>query len=229
MAKNRKAAEAEIIRIVTLLEGGNHNATLYGKVFARITDDEFDAWMGRMEREEEYLSIIVPNFSDIKLTTERSMAVGESLGVRYFQHIRMTDSLTGEEFLTPVEYLVVDMAVRRQSQHLIKKQSIAENDKVIDHLSGQVTGDSKGGKISLPELLALESKGFDQSLIEMIKVRGGDDEALRAAKESIRRTGGYSLGPILKLNTLPKSTEVLRALLLSAHIDNTIGKQRRTV
>lgn len=225
MAGNRKKAEAEILKYITQLEQGSVNAEIYKELFAEMSNAEFDKWMKNLESGEEILSFFAPNGSKVKLTSANCKKVGDSLGVKFFQRCILTDPETKEEFLTPEEYLVLEVPVRRQSQHLIKKQSIAEGDKVIDAMTGQVTGESKTRSISLPEILALESKGLDMTLLEFIKVRGGDDKSLTHMKDSIRQTGGYNVGSTLELGSKPTATETLRALLLALHIDNTIGKQ----
>ena len=226
MAGNRKAAEELLYKYLKKMEGGGTvNVEIYKKLFAAMSNAEFDAFVGQVERKEIYISMIVPNASkDVKLATERNIAVGEELGAKFHQRIVMTDALTGEEILTPKEYLIVHLPVRRQNQHLIKKRSIPDSKKVIDTLSGQVTADSKGSAISLPELLALEGRGVEDSVLEMIKVRGGDAEALKAMEQAIREQGAFRLGPIEELGTKPTSTESLRALLLSLHLDTTLGK-----
>lgn len=221
----RKAAEALVIDTVRQIEGGELNAEMYKGLFAGWSDEEFGRWIDELDQGKTFISIIVPNAGPFTLSTERSMKVGESLGVKYFQRLELTDPLTGETYKTPLEYLVIDVPVRRQNQHLVKGRSMPENDKVVDALTGQVTGDSKGGRVSLPELLALESRGLEETILELIKVRGGDDRALRAMRDAIRETGGFSVEAIKALRTKPQATHVLRALLLSVHIDNTIGKQ----
>jgi len=222
---NRKAAEAAVVKYLKALEGGDVNANLYKALFKTMSDEEFERWIAALDAGTETIHLIIPNASDIKLDINRTLAVGEELGVKFFEQLWLTDPETGETYLTPLPYMVLDVAMRRQSQHLIKKQSIPEDDRITDHLSGQVTGDSKGGKISLPELLLIESKGLETSLLELIKVRGGDDEALAAMKEAIRQTGTFNVEAIQALGSKPTATKTLRALLLSVHLDNTIGEQ----
>ena len=222
MSGNRAGAEKEILKYVEAIEGGIVNVGLYKELFKRLSNKEFDNYMREVRDGEAYITMIVPNGGDFILDTARSMEVGESLGVKYFQRVIITDPVTGERTLSPLEYLIIDMPVRRQSQHLIKKQSIPDNNRIIDQMSGQVTGASKGSRISLPELMALESRGLNDTLREVIKVRGGDREAYNAMSASITETGGYSLKPIENLGSRPTSTNILKALLLSIHMDNTL-------
>lgn len=224
MPGNRKAAEQFVYNLMDGLEGGTSNSTLYRSLFKDMSNADFERWIKDLESGDSYLSIIVPNGGTFVLNTERTMKVGKAFGVEYFQRIRLTDPLTGEAHLSNKKYLVIDVPVRRQSQHLVKKMSMPENSRVIDHLTGQVTGPSKGGAISLPELLILNSKGMEYNLLELVKIRGGDNKAYRKMVESISETGSFSVEPLLNLGTKPTSTETLRALLLGIHLDNTLTK-----
>lgn len=219
---NRKKAEALILKYVKLLEGGVHNYNLYKALFERLNDKAFEDFIKGLEAGDYYVSLIIPNGSDKLLNMENVLKVGESLGVKYFQRVLTTDAITHEVTMSNLEYLVVDLPVRRQSQHLIKKRSIPEGAKVIDALTGQVTGVDKGAKQSLPEILALNSRGFSESLIEMIKVRGGDLEAYAEMRRMMSEQGDYSLAPILEKDTEVISTETLRSYLFALHFENTI-------
>ena len=223
MAGNRKAAEEFLYDVLDRLEGGTSNSDMYRTLFSTMSDKEFERFVEDIEEGKKYLSIIVPNGGKFTLSTERSMKVGESLGIEFFQRLKLTDPATGEVMLTPKKHLVVHAAVRRQNQHLVKKMSVPEHSRVLDYLTGQVTGDSKGSALTQPELLALNAKGLTTNILEMIKVRGGDYEAYKAMLEAIEATGSFSIKPILDADTKPASTEVLRALLLSIHLDNTLG------
>ena len=227
MAQDRKKAEKVLLSLIEDIEGGKVNRGLYERLFASMSDIEFDSFVEQVESGETIISLIAPNAGDFTLDVERSMNVGEKLGVKFFQKLILTDPMTGEVSKTPLEYLVVHLPVRRQNQHLIKKQSIPKSGKVIDHLSGQVTGESKGGRVSLPELLVMESKGLDDNLMELIKIRGGDDKAYRGMLEQIENTGSFSIEPLLALNSKPTSTETLKSFLLACHLANTIGQQQR--
>jgi hypothetical protein len=155
-----------------------------------------------------------------RLDVDKVMAVGESIGVTWFQPLVLTDHVTGQVYETPVKYLVLDTPVRRQIQHLISKISTGEGH-AVDHLGGQATGDAKASSVSLPELTQLDGRGFQASPIEFIKVRGGDEAAYKAMEQAVAQTGGFSLGPIMEMGTKPKAVQTLRSLLLGMHLRPT--------
>ena len=222
---NRKKAEATLLKWIEELEGGTENVNIYKEMMAKMSNKEFDQWMQALESEEEILAFFTPNGKKRVLSSERAISVGEKLGVKFFERVWLTDPVSGERFLTPLPYMILTVRVARQSQHLIKGISVAENDRVIDNLTGQVTGVSKSAKISLPELLQLQAKGLDASILELIKVRGGDPKAERYMKESVGQSGTFSVEGAKALGSKPTVTKSLRALFLSIHLDSTIGEQ----
>ena len=114
--------------------------------------------------------------------------------------------------------MVIDLPLRRQAQLLIKKISIPEDSKTVDDYTGQPTGKSKGSKLSYPEVQVLAALNLDQSLIELMKYRGGDEKGFDAMNRSIARTGGVRMDMIESLGTITKSTETLQTMLTCMHI-----------
>ena len=187
-----------------------------------LSEKDFKAYMEKARDGEWAVPLYAPNLSENEVFKGQALKVAEELGLDLFHHLKLTDPQTGEEFTTPLKYLVLPMPVRRQEQHLIKKKSLPPDDRVVDHLSGQATGDSKGSSISMPELLVLNSKGFENSLVEMIKVRGGDAAAFRHMNKSMVEQGSYSLKPIEEAGTNTKANETFAAILFAMHLDNDL-------
>lgn len=219
---NRKAATAELLKCIDMLLPGSENAKLYEERLSKLTDEEFEDYMRKLESGEEILSLIAPNLSKNKISLERNLKVAEKLGVKLFERLWLTDPVTGREYLTPVEYLIVDLPMRRQQQLLIKKIAIPEDNRHIDEMTGQPTGPSKGASLSFPELQVLSAQGMDRSIEELIKFRGGDIKAFLAMNRQIIETGGVSQDAIKRTPTKVKSTETLSTLLKAAHLDNTL-------
>jgi hypothetical protein len=117
----------------------------------------------------------------------------------------------------------VDLPLKRQAQFLIKKISIPEDNRSIDTFTGQPTGKSKGSKISWPELQILAALGgFDDTITEFFKMRGGDLQAFNAMNNMIANTGGVSLNAISALGTKVTAVRSLSTLLTSMHLTNTL-------
>lgn len=219
---DRKAATAECLKWINELVPGGQAVKDMEAVLNSLTDEEFAQYMLLLDSGEEILSIAVPNLGTDKLELERLLDVGTKLGHEFFEQLWLTDAKTGVTYLTPEKYLVVDLPLRRQQQLLTEKISIPENNRHVDEMTGQVTGDSKGASLSLPELQILRSQGLDRPVLEMIKVRGGDARAFRAINREVIETGSASLDSVLGAGTRVKSTETLSTLLKGMHVKNNL-------
>ena len=219
---NRKAATAECLRWIDELVPGGQAVTDMKTVLDSLSDEQFDELMNKLESEEEILSIAIPNLGKDRLEVSRLLEVGKKLNHEFFEHLWLTDAKTGVTYLTPEKYLVIDLPLRRQQQLLTEKISIPDNNRHVDEMTGQVTGDSKGASLSLPELQILRSQGLDRPILEMIKVRGGDERAQRAINRQIIETGSASLDSVLGAGTRVKSTETFSTLLKGMHLLNNL-------
>lgn len=219
---NRKAATKWFLDHLKSFNADSPNVKLYEDYFKGLTDKDFNALMDKLASGEEVLPYYVSNLGKEKLQMDKILKLGDALGVDFFQRIWMIDPVSKVKYLSPHKYFIVDLPIRRQSQHLIKGKKVADHGKFTDSMTGQPSGVSRTSRISLPELMILESSGHHKAIEEMIKVRGGDVEAFRKAKRLSIDQGGYSLKTIEELGTRPTSTETLRSLLLAMHLDNNV-------
>jgi hypothetical protein len=220
--KNRKAAEEYIIKYIDALLPGSPNTKIYERLFANMDDKAFDTFMHGLNDGTIRLAIIVPNLTGMKLSVERNLALAKELGHEFFEQLLIDPGNDIPPYMTPEKYLIVDLPVRRQAQLQEKKISIPEHNRSVDDFTGQPTGASKGSKISMPEIQILAARNLDRSLLEMIKMRGGDTKAFNAMNDSISKTGGVNLKSIETLGTTVTSTDTLRAFLTACHLQNTL-------
>lgn len=221
MANRKKATDWFINKINEILPD-NKNVEMYKTYLEGLSNKAFENLMDKLESGESILPFYLSNLNNKRLKVNNLLKVGDGLGIDFFQQIWLVDELTGVKYLTPNRYLILDLPIRRQIQHLIKKKSVPINSKFTDSLTGQVTGVSKSSRLSLPEIMILESAGHLKSIEEFIKVRGGDITAIQKSKRSLVDTGEYNLHEIEELGTRPTSTDTVRAYLLAAHLDNNI-------
>jgi len=219
---NRKIVEKFIIDHIEKLLPGSENTKIYKNLFESLDDIAFDQLMQDIATGKSRLAIIVPNLSDKKISIDNNLKIAEELGHEFFEKIWMEDPKGNGRFLTTKKYLVVDLPLRRQAQLLIKKISIPEDNRSIDHMTGQPTGSSKGSKISYPELQILAALQLDDTITELIKYRGGDLNGFNAMNDSINKTGGVSLSYLDKLGTKVKATTTLSSYLTAMHLRNTL-------
>lgn len=222
MAKNRKKAEEFILKYISKLDKSGNNLTIYKNKFNKMTNKEFDDMMTAIKKGEYVLPLYAPNQGKVKLSSEIAIKIAKELGHNFFERLWLTDNVTGETYLTPIEYMVVDLPWRRQQQLLIKKMSIPSVDMTMDTLTNQVTGDSKGASLSFPELQVLAATGMHKSIEEMIKIRGGDINSYNQFRYSVMNTGTGSLETAGRTEGRVKSTETLSNLLKGMHLDNNL-------
>ena len=217
----RKEAEEYILKYVDRIASGGKNKALYVEKFSAMSDDEFEAMIKGLEDGTVHLAVIAPNFSDVKLSTQNNFKVADELGHSFFQRVHVPPKKGMPGYLTPIPYLILDLPVRRQAQLLEKKISIPENNNSVDDLTGQPTGASKGSRVSYPETQVLAAMGLNQSLLELLKYRGGDEKGFNAMNAMISRTGGVSMKAIEPFAGGVKSTHTLKSYLAGMHLRST--------
>lgn len=202
---------------------GSQNTQIYADIFRVMSDEDFDGWIKKLIAKETYIAIIAPEKSGPQLSVANNLQVAKKWGHEFFERIWMDPKNGAPAFLSNDKYLVVDFPLKRQAQFLVKKISIPEDNRSIDNLTGQPTGKSKGAKISWPEVQIMAALGgFDNTIVEFIKFRGGDLQGFNAMNHSIHTTGGVSLSSIGVLGTRVKSVQSLSTLLTSMHLTNTL-------
>jgi hypothetical protein len=218
----RQATEAFVLKYIEKLMPGSENTQLYRDLFASMDDEQFDQFIQALEKEETTLAVIAPNFGKVKLTVENNLALAQELGHNFFERLWIKPDDNSPAFLTPKEYLVMDLPLRRQAQVLVKKISIPEDNQSVDDLTGQPSGKSEAAKISYPETQVLAALNLDKTLNELLKYRGGDTQGFNAMNDSFARTGGASQEAIKHLAGGVKSTQTLHTILLAMHLSNTL-------
>lgn len=222
MPGNRKKAEEFILEFVSDIEPTGYNVEQYKKAFEGMSDKDFDIWMKNIRDGKSHLVLFKPLYEAKGLTVENNLKIAEKYGLNYFEKLVYSNNADCPDFKTPIEYLVIDLPYRRQSQTLAKKVSIPDNNKVIDELTYQPTGDSKGAKISYPELQVLIGMGLENTISELIRFRGGDRNGFNAYNAMFLRYGNANLKTLENYSTGVESTKTLRIYLTSMHITNTI-------
>ena len=219
---NRKDTEGFIMKYVEKIAPGIGNREIYQKFFSLLDDSQFEQFINKIDTGEIKLAIFVPNSKATVVSLENNLALGKELGHKFFSKIFISGKEGVPDHVTPVEYLVMDLPFRRASQLISKKIKIPKNNKVIDTLSGQPTGSSKGAKISYPELLLLASMGLDKSIEELITIRGGDNRAFMAYNNFIDKYGRVTLRGLEDFRGGVKSTTVLKTFLTAMHFKATL-------
>ena len=193
MSGNRKAAEEELLSCIEQILPGSENSRIYQDILKGMPDNEFDQWIADLESGARRLALIAPELVEPSLSVERNLDLAEKWGHKFYERVWMDPQNGSPSYLSNEPYLVVDLPLKRQAQFLIKKISIPEDNRSIDTFTGQPTGKSKGSKISWPELQILAALGgFDETIAEFFKFRGGDLQGFNAMNNMIANNGGVS-------------------------------------
>uniref|UniRef100_A0AB39CCW9 RNA polymerase beta subunit n=1 Tax=Pseudomonas phage RVTF4 TaxID=3236931 RepID=A0AB39CCW9_9VIRU len=219
----RKLAEKEALHFIDMFLPGSPNRDLLAAALKRMSDAEFEQWIANLESGAEYVTLYAPNLADVTLDIRRNYKIADELGFELFQQLRLTDQSTGQEYLTPNKHLIGMLPLRRQVQMLAKKRSIPGSNHVVDERSGQASGDSKGSRMSGPEIQVNISKGLKTAVLELVKFRGGDAEAYNQMNRQIMETGEASLSSIMAESpSIVKSNKTLSIYLSSMMLRNNL-------
>lgn len=219
---NRAKVESFILKYIKRLSPKSKNVELYTAFFKRLSDKQFDEWIQDLESGKQFLSLIEPNQSQSGLSVENNLELAKELGHNFFERLWIENKPGEPPYLTPNPYLVVDLPIRRASQLLTKKIKVPEHNKVIDILSGQPTGESKGAKISYPELQVCAASGLEESMVELMKYRGGDVRGNKAFNAMLFKTGTANLKTLSNYTSGVESVKTLKTFMTGMHLRSSL-------
>lgn len=219
---NRQAVEAQILSDLELISPGCIDTKLYREYFSKMSDKDFEAFISRLENKEEWITITVPNLGKNNLSIERNHEIAKKWGHDFYRKLWMPETDETPAYLTPNKFLVLRLPVRIASQRLAKKMSIPKHQRIINSLTGQPTGDSKGASFSMPELRLCVGMGLEKTAIEFMKYRGGDMKGYMALSASLMRYGVASQETLKHFASGVVSTKTIKTYFTSAHLSNTL-------
>ena len=222
MNQARKETQDFILEYIDKIMPGSPNTQMWVDTFDRMSDTDFEAFIDRLESGEEIISIYMSNHGEHRIDVQRNIEIAAELGFEFYEHLILTDPSTGVTFKTPLKYPVLMLPGRRQIQMLTEKFSVPETNRVTDDLTDQPTGDSKSSSISFNELQILYGQGQINSILELIKFRGGDTKAFNYMNREIIATGEFSQESIPANATKVKANEVLSTKLTAMHLRNDL-------
>ena len=220
---NRKKTQELILNYIKkIVIGKQTNYELYKELFDSMNDKEFDEFMVKLKDGKATLSVIIPNDNSertqYKVDIKNNIKLAKELGFDFFQHLRVGATDEIPEHMTPNKHMILKLPVRRVAQLVTKKISIPQDNVHIDQSSGQVTGASKGSKLTNPELQILIGLGLDKSIKELMKVRGGDLGANAAMTGMLVKHGKTSQQSIAPYATGVVSKDTLKSYLNGMHL-----------
>ncbi len=213
----RKAVEAFILKHLDIIDPSKTNSQLYTNLFKSMSDAAL------LRLIEKRVPIYMPNDGPVYIDPPKVVeAAKREFGYDFYQHAYFTDPKTGVVSKTVFKHMVMDVPVRRQTQMIEKKASMPVHNRTIDKMTNQPTGASKSSSFSFPQAYVMFSKGYDQSLGELLQDRGGNMKAYRVIDRQIRLTGSASRNFPGREKTKTKSVQTLGIIYKGMHLGNSL-------
>lgn len=210
----RKKATELAVQLIKDILPKTDNDKLTRERLERLTDKEFEELMIKFKNGEDYLQIFTPiGVDDARLDMDNLHDVSKKYNIPFYYRIWMP-SEDGSWELSNKKSMVLYLPIRVQQQLVEKKAAIPKNNRHIDANTWQATGkESKGARISYPEVNALLSMGLNKTVEEMMHFRGGSEKGMRLLEQSISQQG-FAKADSLK----PYTGEVGANLMLHSYL-----------
>lgn len=209
-----------ICKLCDTMEPSGLNSKRYRQIIGQMNDKEFDQFMNYMKEGKWQLHLIAPNMI-VNLQNEDLLKACDLIGLDLFQRVWMYDRATGRKYLTDNKYMFVKLPIRRQQQFLDEKISVPDNDRTIDGLTGQVTGDSRSCSITNPEIQILAARGLDKTMQELVNIRGGNIHGYSEFRRMLEENGEADLD-MIDPNSRTRASVVGSKLLQSMMLDTNL-------
>lgn len=220
IAQKKKKILDYICKLCDTMEPSGLNSKRYRQIIGQMNDKEFDRFMNYMKEGKWQLHLVAPNMI-VNLQNEDLLKACDMIGLDLFQRVWMYDRATGRKYLTDNKYMFVKLPIRRQQQFLDEKISVPDNDRTIDGLTGQVTGDSRACSITNPEIQILAARGLDKTMQELVNVRGGNIHGYSEFRRMLEENGEADLD-MIDPNSRTRASVVGGKLLQSMMLDTNL-------
>lgn len=211
----RKKIELHLFSFIGKISD-EYNVAIYKSRFANMTDEEFTEFMDNLENKKINLAIVQPTGKKNTVTVEKCMKLADEMNVKLLDKVVYK---TETPYMANLETAILRLPIKRTVQILSSKIGVPKDNKTIDSTTGQPVGKSKGAKITLPELQLLDAIGLEKSLVELMKIRGGDQGAYRAYTASLENYGMASQEVINQYSTGVVSSKTLQSIYNSMLLD----------
>lgn len=221
MTPIRQRVEAKILEVIDTIDPSGYNRNYYTTFFKSMDDSQFDVWMKTLQGNlHAKLPLYVPPMI-VVISPENALKAAKLLGIKVVERLRLWDPVGKRYCVTPQEYFVLRLPVRRLKQYGLDGLSVPDSDKRLNPLTDQVVKPDKGSAISFSQAQMIAEKGLYTVLQELMNIRGGDLEAYAKMRTEIEETGDSDTSVMEGTNGV-KSVQVFRTLLHALHLESNV-------
>ena len=217
MYPGRKAFQNHMVTTYEKQDPSGFAAKELTKFFDGMSDETFKDYLEELRAGRQRLPFYQLPFTNA-IKPEDSFATADFLGLKTHERVWLWDSVGKRYALTPEEYPVFQVPVRRLKQHREDSLSVPESDRKISPLTNQVVKPDKGSTISYPQMSILVAQKQTKVLDELMTIRSGDLGAYAQFTKQLEETGQANVSDVTDFTGV-KSAQVLKIIMNAMHLD----------
>lgn len=221
--KIRKETEEKIIKFLSEWDKSGYNQDEYRERFSKMSDSEFILWMEKMRDGDAFISFELDGRSSIP-SVEFIENIGKKYGIELSEYVVMPfrSNDPNKPMVTMTKVPIIKIMVKRLQQLVEKKNSISGDNKSINPLTGQVTGNSKSAKWSNTQTYAATTTNQANVNKEFLGPRADDEVSKKQMIDQIEKYGNVNLSDLDILPHNKQSLNTVEVFLRGAGIDTDI-------
>lgn len=222
----RKEIDALVLKTFETIEPDKINYNKYKNKVKNMSDDEyFEFIKGVSYNPDHHIFFEIEMMKENQIQLDRIVEAAKLNNVKLFDRIGFRDIVDGETVYTTHEMFIGRCPIRKVQQFLSKKNSMPKDINKVNPRTGQVTGKSKGGRVSDMELFGLIVQDIPNVIKEYFGPKSGDPVMKQQMYHSIATTGSASLAEMTnnKMNKVALNTANM--ILLGAGLESDLVTQ----
>jgi len=219
MNQKRQQAEDLIYKIYDTVDPSKTNSDYYRKIFATMTDKDFEEFCKRRLPFRFHNSVfkVEPKMYDI-------ISAFKVLNKPLLEKVKLPYVYKNDkgEPVETQECMVIYIHLKRMKQMLTKKNNTALNIGKRDMKTGRLMGEDKGGQETDKEFESLATMGLDWTMDEFARPKADAMEGISQMSNAILANGYVSDKDLQIPNDDSLGKNTLNAYLLGAHIASNL-------
>lgn len=210
ITKHRAAFEKKIYNLLDDIDPTGYNTEMWKSRFNKMSDKDI-VRLAKQVRDEfaTNIGVEIKQFgkrdSDF-LSQSKINRIAKKYGVNLRETVMFRHSnKDGAPSISREKLLILIIAGKKLQQMVSKKSSIVYHNDVVNPLTGQVTGASKGASLSNSQSAVLNITGETNTIKEFLGPRADDFSAKQKMMQAIEENGEFTLNE-LEMSTQNKQS-----------------------